>query len=351
MCRLFVLLIFVLLFGHRCVAETVSFYNTVYNSFQDFSINDQVKENGQSLCVKNSSDTTMLVLNKRTVSESEYRFLVRFSNAKSKKNHHSPAACGLVLFYKNPADYMLLELAPYNTHPFDEMRDERFAKVALYKVTGSKKEKVNEHVVSTGINLYDGLNILCIEVSQCSVNVFVGDKDLNKLFSADIPSRRGADAMGLAVEPNGEMLVERTMLSYDRKETVKNQTDWTIAKLDAYFENSRNPFEGYWEYLDRDMDDDIARLGGRYKVALVDNGNGFDVVYVSGAQVKKSEWREGMLKGRLTKTIFTDNYNAYWIDSTFRPIEEDVNGFFESGVILNMSFPVYKSQIRFSKVL
>lgn len=349
--RLFVSFLIVILFGLRCVSETVSFYNTVYNSFLDFTTDGCVKQNGQSLCVTNKSDTAMLVLSNRTVKEKEYRFLVRFSNAKSKKNNHSPAACGLVLLYKNPADYFLLELAPFNTHPFDEMRDERLAKVSLYRVKGRDRELVNERTLSSGVNFYDGLNALCVDVLQGSVNVYVGSDKLNKLFSADIPSCGGTDAMGLAVAPNGEMLVERTLLSYEKIETSKQQTDWTIAKLDAYFEDSKNPFEGYWEYLDRDMDDDVARLGGKYRVALVDNGNGFDIIYISGAQVKKSEWREGMLKGRLTKTIFTDNYNAYWIDSTFRPMEEDVNGYFESGVILNMSFPVYKSQIRFSKVM
>ena len=128
-------------------------------------------------------------------------------------------------------------------------------------------------------------------------------------------------------------------------------TAWTKDKLNAPFAKSKNPLEGYWEYLDRDMDDGIARLGGKYKIALVATDDGFDIIYVSGAQVGKSEWHEGMLKGRLTKTIFNDNYKAFWIDSTFRPIDDDVNGFFESGVILDMSFPTYKSKIRFSKVL
>ena len=50
-------------------------------------------------------------------------------------------------------------------------------------------------------------------------------------------------------------------------------------------------------------------------------------------------------------TIFTDNYQAMWIDATFKPFEQDVYAAFESGVILIINFPVYQSQIRFSKVL
>ena len=320
-------------------AETIWHYNASFNSFHDFTPAPQVKLGEQGLLVSNPSDIAMLVLSKRTASDEQYRYLVRFTNSKAKKNGHLSPACGMVLFYKNPSNYYTLEMTAYNTHPYDEMRDERQVKVSLFKVEHKNVMLVKEQIVGSDINLYDGINSLCADVQKNAVNVLVGDKQLKELFTADIPKEDRGDVMGLMVAPD------------EKCETTKIMTAWTKAKLGAYFAKSKNPFEGYWEYLDRDMDDGIARLGGKYRIALVATGDGFDIIYVSGAQVGKSEWCEGMLKGRLTKTIFNDNYKAFWIDSTFRPIDDDVNGFFESGVILDMSFPTYKSKIRFSKVL
>jgi hypothetical protein len=99
------------------------------------------------------------------------------------------------------------------------------------------------------------------------------------------------------------------------------------------------------------MEDTWLKLGGRYTIALVENSQGYDIIYVDGAQVKKSLWHTGMKKGEMRNTIFTDNFNASWIDATLEPINQDVYATFESGVILNIKFPVYKSQVRFSKVL
>ena len=332
-------------------AETIWHYNASFNSFHDFTTSPQVRLTEQGLTVNNTSDTTMLVLSKRTASDAQYKYLVRFTNRKAKKNGHVSPACGMVLLYKNPSNYYTLEMTAYNTHPYDEMCDERQVKVSLFKVEHKNMMLVKERIVNSGINQFDGVNALCVGVLKDAVRVSVGDKRLNELFTFEIPTEDRGEAMGLMVAPGGEMQVERTVLYYEKRETTKTMTDWTKAKLDAYFAKSRNPFEGYWEYLDRDMDDVIARLGGKYRIALVATENGYDIIYVSGAQVRRSEWQEGMLKGRLTKTIFNDNYKGFWIDSTYRPVDDDVNGFFENGVILEMSFPVYKSKIRFSKIL
>ena len=114
---------------------------------------------------------------------------------------------------------------------------------------------------------------------------------------------------------------------------------------------SADPVEGYWQYLDRDMDDEWLRLGGRYTIATVQAGNGYDIIYIDGAKVKKSLWQPGMLKGHITKTIFTGNYDLFWIDATMEPIDDEAYATVENGVILTLNFPTYKSQVRLSKIL
>ena len=129
------------------------------------------------------------------------------------------------------------------------------------------------------------------------------------------------------------------------------QTEWTREALDEYFAQSADPVEGYWQYLDRDMDDEWLRLGGRYTLATVQSVNGYEIIYIDGAKVKKSLWNLGMLKGHIFKTIFTGNYDLFWIDATMEPIDDEAYATIENGVILTLNFPTYKSQVRLSKIL
>ena len=79
--------------------------------------------------------------------------------------------------------------------------------------------------------------------------------------------------------------------------------------------------------------------------------NGYDLIYIDGAQVKKSMWEPGMLKGHITPTLFTGNYDLMWIDATMEPIDNDCYATIENGIILTLNFPVYKSQVRLSKII
>jgi hypothetical protein len=62
-------------------------------------------------------------------------------------------------------------------------------------------------------------------------------------------------------------------------------------------------------------------------------------------------WAPGMLKGHMTPTLFTGNYDLSWIDATMEPIDKDTYATIENGVILTLYFPTYKSQVRFAKTL
>jgi hypothetical protein len=145
--------------------------------------------------------------------------------------------------------------------------------------------------------------------------------------------------------------IERAVLTIENENQVAATTRWTLDALDEYLATSIDPMEGYWKYLDRDMEDKWLRLGGRYTLAVVRADDGYDLIYIDGAQVKKSQWQPCMLKGHITRTQFTGNYDLCWIDATMEPISEDCYAAIENGVILTLNFPIYKSQVRFAKVI
>ena len=83
---------------------------------------------------------------------------------------------------------------------------------------------------------------------------------------------------------------------------------------------------------------------------MVKNTSGvYDIIYVSGAVVNSRNWHEGMLKGRLTKTGFIDEYDMVWYDSDMRYMPHDLSAALENGSILTLRFPTLNTQIRFSR--
>ena len=56
-----------------------------------------------------------------------------------------------------------------------------------------------------------------------------------------------------------------------------------------------------------------------------------------------------MLKGRLTKTKFKDNYDLVWLDSVMEQFDDDTYASIADFQILTLIFPTEKAQIRFVK--
>jgi len=174
---------------------------------------------------------------------------------------------------------------------------------------------------------------------------------LQQVLEAPVIRPAGAIRVGYLVGAGSRVAVERAVLTIENDNQVSTATLWTLDALDQHFASSEDPIEGYWKYLDRDMEEKWLRLGGRYTLAVVRADDGYDILYINGAQVKKSQWQPCMLKGHITKTIFSGNYDMTWIDATMEAIDEDAYATIENGVILTLNFPVYKSQVRFAKVL
>lgn len=104
-----------------------------------------------------------------------------------------------------------------------------------------------------------------------------------------------------------------------------------------------------WEYLDRDTDAAYARLGGHYRIATVPDGaGGYDIAYLSGAEVCAPLWEEGMKKGAM-KPSRAGGYDLRWLDAEGRGMGPEANAQINGG-ILTLNFPLYRSTLRFVEV-
>ena len=344
--HLFAATVFTVIASLACAATR---YSTVGNGFAPFAGPDAMI-NDNCLVVENTA-LPHLVLADTIEPHVPYKFYARFANlhnreGKSYKVSATPKkvqnpACGLL--FNN--EWMVM-VNGHNTDLNNEALDHRTLVVSLFH----GNELVKQAHVDDGVDLYDGFNVLCVEVNDTVATISMGKHRLQEVMRAPCNAAASPLVVGLVAGLGAKMKVERAVLSHPDQNIALTPTPWTKEALDEHFAQSTNPFEGYWEYLDRDMDDTRLKMGGRYRLALVSNGDdSFDIIYVDGAQVKPHLWREGLLKGRMKKTIFTDHYSLYWVDATGEPITEDAYATFESGAILNLKFPVYKSQMRLSK--
>ena len=351
-----------------------TYYDTRYNNFEGLNRNYRLPVNGNYLQPENGTTSESLITSENSIDAFvDYKFYMRFANLHNKegKSYKIRGANGVTRTVTSPEcgivfnlvglNYWLITARCSNTNRYDERVDRRSMTISLYKVSNGVRQVLKQVELDKGIDLYDGYNYMGVNVEGDLVKVLVGEKSLNEVMSylltpADKEMTTGSPQVmvGCYLGAGAKMSIERAVLKVDEENKVNAtqfETQWTREALDRHFEASKNPFEGYWTYLDRDMEDQWLKLGGRYTIALVETEKGYDVIYVDGAQVKKSQWHLGMKKGEMTNTIFTDNFTGKWIDATLESIDEDVYATFESGVILTFKFPVYKSQVRFSKVL
>jgi hypothetical protein len=348
-------------------------YNTRYNNFESINYNKPATIAGDFLQLNNKNTNNIIVTDSTQIEAfTSYKYYIKFANLHNKEGKTykvtnpqgksksiSATECGLVFNHTSKGCWRVA-VSCSNSNLYNESVDNRTMTIKLINDYGSSTI-AKQVTLDSGVDLDDGYNYLGVTVEDNIISVRIGKNQLKEVLSYqlkenDLKATTGIPYVkaGYFVGPGAMISIERAVLSINdqHQSYIANlETQWTHEALDRHFAVSKNPYEGYWTYLDRDMEDQWLKLGGRYTIALVETDSGYDVIYVDGAQVKKSLWHSGMKKAEMTKTIFTDNFTGKWFDATLEPITDDVFVTFESGVILNFKFPVYKSQIRFSKVL
>ena len=369
--KLYVLLI-VLLVGTALEGLGKSYYNSVRNNFGGLYPHPGMRMQGRYKAIEddrlvdeNATLANAMGFDTMKIHCSSYRYQLRLANTNNKqgktrsiknpitgeRTNITRTQWGLVFNRDKDGNFCAVVLSCENSAPYDDITDQRSMQVTLMQRTGREETILAQTSLTKGVSLEDDLNTICVDVDERGVKVSIGKQDLQPVLEADVKRPTGAVQVGYLVGPGASVSIERAVLTIDNERQVANSTLWTVEALDEYFAQSADPAEGYWKYLDRDMQDDWLGLGGRYTLAVVRADDGYDLIYIDGAQVKKTMWQTGMLKGHMTKTIFSGNYDLTWIDATMEPIEKDAQATIENGVILTLSFPVYKSQVRFAKVL
>jgi len=348
-------------------ASAITRYSHPQNGFAALMANGDniaVIKNDNSLEINNNSTHDYCLLDTTTL-PSTFRYSVRFANANNhrgksvKVTNDNGSECkvsnqrwGVVVDAMPNGDMVTIELEVNNSDIYNDVSEGRAMKVTVNKYTSTGSSLISSVSISKDVNLFDGDNALSVDVDGNNLRVLIGRKKPKTVIETTIERDVTISRVGILAGPGSCVNVKRTMINYEQNNRIIKHTKWNTEALIEHFNKSLDPVEGFWTYLDRETEDNIAKTGGKYTIATVKNDNGnYDIIYIDGAMVNDTKWKQSMLKGELRKTIFTGNYDAMWIDSNFEPITEDVQATIENGVILTIKFPILKSQLRFSKVI
>ena len=351
------ILVTILLTLAVATAGARSHYSMVHNRFAALAWNGIGSIEGDLLVVENPTADDILLTDTTAVKQAAYTLTAVFANRHNRAGRRYRAGdkqvvntrWGLV-FDVAGHTWTEVVLACHNTALLDDITDRRTMTVSVVHHADSTIDTLATKVLSQHVDLAAGMNALRVEVENRHATISIGKKQLQPVLELTLPERgRGSVKGGVLIGGGAEVAIERVVMSIPDNQKVFLPTKWTRESLAGHFAQSNDPVEGFWTYQDRDMSNQWLRLGGRYTLAVVANGRDYDLIYISGAQVNPSDWHVGMLKGRITKTIFGDHYDLFWIDATGMPIAHDAYATVDNGVLLTLRFPVYNSQIRLSK--
>lgn len=119
---------------------------------------------------------------------------------------------------------------------------------------------------------------------------------------------------GLYLGSAAKVKVSNPIIAVNAKERPA-QTGATQASLADYFASHRcSPIEGFWDIETEHLFNRELKMGGKYRLGIIADGDGYRIIYLSGARIYPGKWKEGMVKGRLTPNSW-GRYDLTWYDA------------------------------------
>lgn len=125
-----------------------------------------------------------------------------------------------------------------------------------------------------------------------------------------------------------------------------------FASTDAlydYLAESADPCEGLWTFYDRTTSPLRTAPNGQYTLATVKASHGYDIVFIRDNEGIPSQWKPLTVKGKLHKCDIPGVFDVTWYDRHRGVVGSRISGVIE-GNILTVSFPYYKTALRFNRI-
>lgn len=238
----------------------------------------------------------------------------------------------------------LLQQRDSDPHASDAIIDNRYVALTLTRISDGRHEIIFTKDLTENISRSMTDNALAVEIGNDTVTILAGLKNLEPIHSTLMPA---SDSIQWGIIAHGAIRFPLAVAETYVDRALTHDTGLSETRILDYHKSSQSP-EGIYSYLDRDNDPMYARQGGTYRLLLKSDGqNGYLIIYVDGARINRQMWHTGMIKGRLTPTPFAGHYNLRWYDASLNEIAEESSATLDNS-ILTLSFPLLKTQMRFS---
>ncbi|MBD5302685.1 MAG: LysE family translocator [Bacteroides sp.] len=221
------------------------------------------------------------------------------------------------------------------------------------EVQTNSRGEVHKYIIPAGMDLFTGFNSFRLSVADGRLTLLAGNRRYNPVPLEMTLGR--TDSIGFWTPPGGKIEIDDIVLDINGMRSSEDASGLShFANPDvrnSYFSRSADSMEGVWEMFDVMLDESSLRSGGSYRVAIVKNKSGYDIIFLDGAKKLESRWKPGMTKGTLSKTPFPGVFNVEWLDPAGRPLRGEIKAQLESPGILAFKFPEYGgSNMRLRKI-
>lgn len=208
---------------------------------------------------------------------------------------------------------------------------------------------VLEKKIFDNLNIYNQENAFRFVSDNNGYAVYGGNRAYN-LLASDGSQGFVPDSIGFMLEKGNTVTINDMAIQTGNLSHVNTNVSQVadINNLEEYLRKSTDPREGFWAIYDRTLEDNYLRMGGDYRLAIVRNGEDYDIVYLRGAEKNPGLWKSGMLKGRLKASAFKDVYDVEWIDSAGEKCES-IKAQYEAE-LFRFVFTELSSELRLAKV-
>lgn len=183
---------------------------------------------------------------------------------------------------------------------------------------------------------HDKRNLLVVKRENGRITVAAGHDETAGVWSAVsdfTPSR-----LAIVLPPGGAVDVPLVEAEEYRPDVPSPRS---AGEIDDAVTDISDRRAGYWRLTARQLEENTARCGGDYILALVpDAGGAYTLYYIDGAAINPSSWPRGAVKARLIPRI-NGRYDVAWYDADHRKIEGDVAAIFDGSDLLTVHFPYY----------
>lgn len=198
---------------------------------------------------------------------------------------------------------------------------------------------------ATGPDPTGTVNFYKIAVADGLLTLSGGLHTPERLAEVTLPEGFSPDSIGLYLTPGAAVSVDEARLTRERNRSIDSPWD-DMELLGEYLAASRDMMEGYWQNMDRSLEESLLRLGGDYRYAMVRDGDGYDLLYLSGARINATGWRPGMVKASLRPSGIKGVWNVTWHDAMHRPMSHEIKAQTDASGSLTIQFPYQNSQLR-----